>query len=315
MSTLDILIPTYNRRKELLDNLQILDEYIARTGSTAFVWVVVSDNFSTDGTYNEACGFLDTCKMTLKIYHQDRNIGLEENAVFALSEAHAEYVMYLGDDDYLQFEYFQHVLRLIGSRTNFTCCVPSFVARTKDSRFLAARDLGTNESFAKGMYAVTRLFLKGHQLSGVAFLRRGTLDGYLSRPNLRNKYLFMYFVGFNCMRGRSEYVREFPVTVTLGQIKDWAYGKDGLSVDILKSIRCLLEGNPLRRTRLELSAFFSSAQSTRIIYRRNLQRLRAIFLTFRSRHLSILSKVIIVPLVPLYCFKVFLNRMFADLLS
>lgn len=46
-----ILIPTYNRVESLMINLKRLEEYIDQLNGYEDVKIIISDNYSTDGTY------------------------------------------------------------------------------------------------------------------------------------------------------------------------------------------------------------------------------------------------------------------------
>ena len=50
---LDILIPTYNRVEPLKKNLILLIDYINRLECKDNVCIIVSDNCSSDSTFNE----------------------------------------------------------------------------------------------------------------------------------------------------------------------------------------------------------------------------------------------------------------------
>ncbi len=88
-----ILIPVYNRR-ELVK--QAIDSALAQTYRN--IEIIVVDNCSTDGTYEE----LQACygnHSSIKLYRNDHNIGPVNNWKACLSKAEGKYVKILWSDD------------------------------------------------------------------------------------------------------------------------------------------------------------------------------------------------------------------------
>lgn len=88
-----ILIPVYNR-KELVK--QAIDSALAQIYQN--IEIIVVDNCSTDGTYEE----LQTCygnHSNIKLYQNDRNIGPVNNWQACLDKAKGKYVKILWSDD------------------------------------------------------------------------------------------------------------------------------------------------------------------------------------------------------------------------
>lgn len=242
---LQILIPTYNRESFLRHNIEILSSFIEQLELKSEVSIIVSDNKSTDGTVSILKSLQESLPIKLIVYCNDVNQGLEQNAVNILSYATAKYVMFLGDDDYISLEYLSTVYYKI--QTDGTSCfIPSFFPVTMEGeRLPGGRDIDLpSRDFPKGIDSSIEFFYRGHQLSGVTFLREGTLDAYLSECP-RNIYLFMFFVGFNAKRGDSYHLTDFPVRVTQPPEggKDWNYGEDGLAIDRFKNSYGLFHEN------------------------------------------------------------------------
>jgi hypothetical protein len=189
----------------------------------------------------------------IKFFEQPENMGLEKNAVFVLSKSKARFVMYLGDDDYLRSGYLKAVIEEIKNNNNITCIVPSILGVKKSNgSTVGGRDIGKpTMRYKRGFRSVMALMDKGHQLSGVIFLRKGTLEAY-KKGGLANIYPFIFFVGFNCMRGNSVHLTGYPVNVTEGGKKDWGYGNDGLLKDIFDNTYMLFKNNPFLRSIEEL---------------------------------------------------------------
>lgn len=234
---LQILIPTYNREKFLRHNLEMLAGYITTLEMSEEISVIVSDNHSTDDTMSSIRDLQHSLGIPILINQNDRNLGPEQNMVNVLRYATAKYVMYLGDDDYLSFEYLREVIHLLVTM-NLSCIIPSNVPISIEGNQLpGGRDIGLSSCLLKqGSKSAVEAFYRGHQLSGVTFLRQGTLDVYIEYCP-RNMYPFMFFVGFNTLRGDVYHLTEYPVKVTQPPEggKDWGYGDDGLAIDRFKN--------------------------------------------------------------------------------
>jgi len=246
MSTLlDILIPTYNRAVYLEKNIQLLLSFIEQLNIKDKVKIIVSNNASTDNTAKILKNFNND---NLIVYTQKINLGLEKNAVYCLSKSNAKFCMFLGDDDYIDILYLKEVIQYIKNYTDITCVIPSITSIDINGNHIKGsigRDLNNpTKIYKKGLETAQKLFQKGHQLSGVTFLREETLETYLN-SGYRNIYLFMYFVGFNCLRGDTVHLTQYPVKVTqpLQENKDWGYGDDGLIPERLKNCHAIFKGN------------------------------------------------------------------------
>jgi len=237
MPSLDILIPTFNRKEILLKNLALLRGHLSATHNNGQVGVIVGDNCSSDGTAGALVDIRESMPFLRTLLH-DSNLGLEENCVRLLQESVADYCMFLGDDDFISDEYLKSVLHHLSSG-DISCIVPSFLAITESGQAVGSRDISPPVSLEPSEKSAAFLAARGHQLSGVCFRREGTLTAYLVNSSCRNLYPFMFFVAFNCYRGRSVLLSSFPVLVTVGAKKHWGYGKDGLTIDKLKNARAL----------------------------------------------------------------------------
>lgn len=265
---LQILIPTYNRESFLRHNIEILSSFIEQLELKSEVSIIVSDNKSTDGTVSTLKSLQESLPIKLIVYCNDVNQGLEKNAVNILSYARAKYVMFLGDDDYISLEYLSEVYHKIQA-DGASCFIPSFIPVTMEGeRLPGGRDIDLpSRFFPKGISTSIEFFYRGHQLSGVTFLREGTLDAYLSKCP-RNIYLFMFFVGFNAKRGDVYHLTEYPVKVTQPPAggKDWGYGDDGLVIDRFKNSYGLFHGNRKHQFHAEKKLILRNNRSFFLFY-------------------------------------------------
>ncbi len=132
----------------------------------------------------------------------------------------------------------------------------------------------------------------------MTFLREGTLEHYLENEKLRNIYLFISFVGFNCLRGNGLLLSEYPVEVTVGEKKDWSYGKDALFNEKIKNVP-LIYNVGIQRFKLETKFYISNIYSIFMIYSNVKDRFYALYLSSISKDLSVGFKIYI-PLLLLF---------------
>lgn len=232
---LSILIPTYNRAPFLLKNLEILSDYLERCNFFKEIEIIISNNDSNDETDIIIKQFNQQKKeIRLNYFLQSKNIGLEKNALFCLDKAKSEYIMYLGDDDYLCIDYLRGIIDIIRTQKDIFCILPSTTQVFPDGTTAIGKDNGApNKIFEAGFQNCHINARRGSQLSGVIHKRKDLYRSYV-RHDVSNIYPFIYFVGFNSMRGKTMHLFEFPVSVSAPpqNQKDWDYGEDGLIPDI-----------------------------------------------------------------------------------
>lgn len=136
---IDILIPTYNRAKFLAKNILLLNKQIESRGLQKYFRIIVSDNCSSDNTSDALSEVEGVLSVRMLRYRQEKNIGLEPNALFLLGKATSEYVMYLGDDDYLPDGYLNFVIEKIKEDDAY-CIIAGFSALLPDNVIKSARN-------------------------------------------------------------------------------------------------------------------------------------------------------------------------------
>lgn len=304
---LSILIPTYNRVSHLKKNINSLASYICNNDFALSVSIIVSNNASVDGTKL----ILDDLKnkwqnIVLDIYDQNENIGLENNALFVLEKATSKYVMYLGDDDYIDENYFIDVVKKLQIDDGVHCILPSFRHIDIDGKFRAEWQMeGSSHIDEPGFENCLKNSCRGHQLSGIVLYRNGLKESYVNKK-INNLYPFIYFVSYCCLQGKTWCFLDYPVLVTVidQKNKDWGYGKDGLishifdnyqKLDITKHQRHLLEMKMLE------------SQSWRYTMYGKCGFLRAIWNIERSEKTSYLTKLIFPCFVLRLIFKKMVN--------
>lgn len=110
MKLLSICIPTYNR-KNLVENQ--VRFFINETRTNDDIEIIVSDNASTDGTYEYLNSLFDDPKLTLS--KNDENLGLVGNIRFLSELAQGKYLWFVGDDDVIQSGTLDKIYRIVSS--------------------------------------------------------------------------------------------------------------------------------------------------------------------------------------------------------
>jgi len=302
--SLDILIPTYNRQLDLIKNLKLLSIQIQKLSDSSLVNIIISDNASTDETILSIEHIKKNFPTSINVLNSSTNLGLESNVVKVLSASNAEWVMFLGDDDFLPDEYIQFVIDQIKAN-KIGCIIPGFSSLYKDGSVIVTRK-GESVKTKPGLSAILNLSQFGHQLSGLVIHRDQTLEKYLSKPNFRNIYLFIYFISFNLNKYNSIYTPQFQVLVSQGNTKDWAYDDSGLLTEIYQNYLSLFEDQPIKSILACLA--FTYKQEWRLRLSKNpLQSLRAVkhILTFQK--LPIYLKISILIFYP-FLYTLFLAK-------
>ncbi|MCH8328180.1 MAG: glycosyltransferase family 2 protein [Candidatus Marinimicrobia bacterium] len=302
---LSILIPTYNRRDDIFKNIAMLADYISTLNQSRDIQIIISDNASPDGTYTIITELIASRpEVAMTLIKQASNIGLEANALALLAAADTPYVMFCGDDDFLSIEYLRVVLEELESANPPTVIVPDFIRVTREGLILGQRNPEKKTTrYQKGKWnAAIRMYL-GHQLSGLTLWREGLLEAYEQR-RADNIYPFIFFLGFNMLRGELMHLTDFPVQVTEGAQKDWGYGADGLISDRVKNYSALFGKFSLYRLIGEITSLWKHARHVHHAYlRKGLGNyLRHLWAVFGSDNLSLPGKLIYLPLNIIFIF-------------
>lgn len=266
---ISILIPTYNRAPFLLRNLKMIADYILNENLQKEVEFVVSNNQSTDKTEEKVKQFQkENTDIQIRYFAQTENIGLEKNALFVLKKAKGEYVMYLGDDDYIELDYLRECTTYINDKS-IHCIIPSNTPiDIKGNPISGGRDIHLpTKKYKSGFSNCILNAWRGHQLSGLVLKRDKLYKSYI-KYNVNNIYPFIFFVSLSSLNGDTVHLTEHPVKITVvpQTNKDWNYGKDGLINEIFDNYRKLPLTNS-QKTKLQL--FHYRRQSWRLWDYRN----------------------------------------------
>ena len=257
---LSILIPTYNRSTFLIKNLDLLSHYIRKGNFHKDIEIVISNNHFKDSTDVDIKYFQNNnIEINIQYFLQIENIGLEKNALFVLKEAKGNFVMYLGDDDYMDYQYLKETITTIEMEKLLTCIIPSNCpvntqGHEQNYNKYKGRDLNLpNRMYKAGFYNCLSNSWRGHQLSGLVFKREGLIDEYHER-NINNIYPFIFMVAYNSLRGKTLHLTQYPLKITVvdQHNKDWDYTADGLIVNIYDNYK-KLKLNYIYRNILQLA--------------------------------------------------------------
>ena len=238
MIQIDILIPTYNRETDLIHNLRLLGAELDSQQLWPHFNLIISDNASTDSTQKAV---QDLQKQSpdwrLQYFRNAENIGLEANAVQVLGYAQADYVLFLGDDDFLAPNYLQFVVQTLERPNPPATIITGIVSIDQDFKILKdERPYPQNQAEqSQGYTALYEWSHLGNQLSGLVLRRDQLLNHYLAQSQYRNPYLFIFFTAWSLYHGGGIFAPEFKTKVKVLNAKDWSYNDLGLLDEVYKS--------------------------------------------------------------------------------
>lgn len=231
MQKLTIVIPTYNRSESLKINIKLLEEAIEILGVGQLVNILISDNHSDDV---EKTKLYVKCYENVRLVIQDKNIGAEQNYRYVVDAAGTDWVMLLGDDDYIFMDYLRKVMNYINDEA-VNAIVPNFYPVDASGVQLGgARDkCAPDKRYNKGDLSI---MFKGHQMSGLCFRKNNGLIPCYDRNARKNPYAEIYFLAYNMLRGDTIHITETPLRNTVIPKKNWDYSVDNLFGELLKNV-------------------------------------------------------------------------------
>ena len=257
---LSLLIPTYNRSKDLERNLKLLESFISKLSNPEKVCVIVSDNASTDGTSAIVTDMQKDTSIKLEYQRQGTNVGYCGNVCFLLSKATTDWVMLLGDDDYLEPWYIEECLKQIDEHPNLGCIIPNYIdyyPATGEYGHLREENCET-QYYNGGFDACLQNAWRGHQVSGLCFRKENVVEEFRKR-GMDNLYPQIFFVAYNALKYDVLHLGQKCLCVSgVPQTqKDWGYGDDGLVNDIFENFKNL---GVSQKQRALLEAYFMLVQ-------------------------------------------------------
>lgn len=252
---IEILIPTFNRKKFLIQNLEKLHSQIKSAKLTENILITISDNASTDDTQKMVLNFVQkNPTLQLNYTRNKKNIGLEPNAVKLLQIATAPYIMWLGDDDFLADGYLKFCIDRIQSE-NIGFSITGAQQLKKDNQLVDVRDLPNDHiKIRAGYLAIFGYSHLASQLSGLLVIRHGLYEAYTKYEKFRNPYCFIFFLNQTMLEHDGYFSPSFKTTIVDFNEKDWGYNSVGLLNEVYKSYYFLLD-------------HFTSAQVSKLLLR------------------------------------------------
>ena len=245
---IEILIPTYNRIRDLKKNIRLINELVLSEKLSEQISLRISDNNSNDGTYDKIDKLLKKVSFKYKIYKQKKNIGLEKNVIFLLSKAQSKFFMFLGDDDFIPKNYLSYIINCIKNNDNLASIIPAYTLVDYEGKLTKRRIKRFNEKrYRKGFYSTLILSKYGHQMSGVVNLTKDVLHNYLMFRENRNIYPFIFFLATNTKRGDVYFCPKFSIKVASYNDKDWEYNEIGLLDEVLKNYKSIYIKSALKQ--------------------------------------------------------------------
>lgn len=111
---LSICIPTYNRTKYLVKNINIILRQINELNLNNDVEICISDNASTDSTEVDVNALIYSfIENKISYRKNDRNLGPDWNYIYAMKMAKGEYSILWGDDDFFKEQALITIFELI----------------------------------------------------------------------------------------------------------------------------------------------------------------------------------------------------------
>jgi glycosyltransferase involved in cell wall biosynthesis len=235
---IQILIPTYNRSKDLYKNLCLLKNEIEKYNLFNEIEIIIQDNASPDETQKIVHTFIDENRfIKIQYYRNDKNIGLEKNALEVLKNSNAPYILWLGDDDFLPDGYLKYlVFKIQHSNQEVGCCIPGNAELLENGEIKGERRANFEEKkYEKGFDTMLQIGHYAHQMSGILLKRESLMEEYLKNEEFRNPYLFIFFTNYCLLKYSSFFVPKYKVLITTSNQKDWKYDMAGLLPEVYKS--------------------------------------------------------------------------------
>ena len=229
MKTIDIIIPTYNRKPFIVKNLEMLIEHIMVLNAKDYISIYVSDNASEDGTIDALKKIRDDTDVRIFLFSQKDNLGSGGNMFFLIQQTTADFIMLLGDDDYCDKGFLEKVIYYLNSSMGISTIIPNcYNTGTWKYRTPLGKDVIYN-----------------FPSSGLVFIRDSVIE-QMKGFNYKNNYPQIYFVDCSVKKGKLVHILSDPIRVTIPPVRAWYYNND-LFLDSLFEHLVYLKIDYLRR--------------------------------------------------------------------
>jgi abequosyltransferase len=311
---LSILIPTYNRSKELAKNLDLIISIVTENIYSDEIEILISDNHSTDKT-PQVLNSTDFKKLDHRIFHQPENLGPIFNCLYLLKNATGKYFMYIGDDDYLDKEYLNTILPELKKDEKIYSVIPATISLYSSGEIKPGRDNGRKSRlYDTGFRNCRENSWRGTQLSATIHYREGLYELYSSQK-VDNLYPYVFFIAYNSMRGKTWHMTDYPVTITQMDASAMRldYGSANLIPDIFDNYKKLPGISYYQRAMLEKKLLdVQPSRYLEYLKLKGIPGLAGCMLTiFRDKSTTILTKL----LLPYIVIRAIIVRIFKEFLK
>ncbi|MCH5240198.1 MAG: glycosyltransferase [Muribaculaceae bacterium] len=262
---IDILIPTYNREKFILKNLNLLTTSIKENNLQNEVGIIISDNCSKDETRTSVENFIETNRgFKISYFLQEKNKGATHNIIFLVGKSVAPYFMILGDDDYLNSNYLKTVIEILKNDKSVKCILNACNKIDVNGKLIKKNNDINNEVYTEGFQNVYSNIHRMNILSGIV-IKNENMYQLLLEKKVKNEYPHIFMACYSCLFGKTFYVSDFPRLITADNIQYWKYDSLGFLNDIYENFKLLPITN-LERFILEKEIY--KRQKWRILYKK-----------------------------------------------
>lgn len=211
---LTIGIPTYNRCSNLKIMLPRLLNCIKKYKEK--IDVIISDNYSNDGTYEFLNTFIKITdpSFSITVERNDTNIGVSKNIIKLFMISKTKYFIFLGDDDQIFPSALEKIIQILESKNS-----PSAIIQTKWEWYEYNKNIGFN-NWKK---AAPFFYEYGNAWSGVID-RSAALNAVISRGILNEievtvwpQTVMAYLAIYDLRNSNQIYLADFEIGGRIGQ--------------------------------------------------------------------------------------------------
>lgn len=233
MKKLTVVIPTYNRAKQLENCLKSILSHSSDTFE-----VLVSDNASQDDTRRVLESINDN---RLFFFSHTSNIGASANLFYLLSIVTGDYVLILTDDSYLVASAIEKIFKLLENYPSVGLIMSRMAYQHIESgEIIGYRcDYPASKYFDPGNEGLTSLWM-GTRVWTRLVVRRDLL--ILCDTSKYENFLYptMHWLGFAIKNGGAYYSDDVMIINLTGNRNYWTYPKDFAIPSRLSTIKDLL---------------------------------------------------------------------------
>ena len=262
---IDILIPTYNREKFLLKNLDLLTRSIKEHHLENEVGIIISDNCSTDNTRNSIENYIKAnSEFKISYYLQEKNGGTTPSMIFLVGKSKAPYFIILGDDDYLNNNYLKAVVDILKNNKDVKCILNAYHKIDLTGNIIKYNNDKNNQVYSEGFQNAYSNVHRMNILSGIV-IKNENMYSLLKENNVKNLYPHIFMACYSCLNGKTVYMADFPRLITTNNIQHWNYDSLGLIDDVYENFKLL----PITKSqRFILEKELYKRQQWRILYKK-----------------------------------------------